>query len=144
MKTNRSLFVLILLSIVTLGIYPLFFWHNYARDMNIVCSGDGKNTRGILARIVISILTLGIYDLVWMYGVGERIAVNSSRRGIAGTTSGGGVLCWYIFGALLFGIGPLVALHKMIHGLNNLCAAYNATNHGNGGTTVNVNINGSN
>ena len=67
MKTNRSLLTLILLSIVTFGIYALYFWSKYAEDMNIVCNGDGKHTRGILARIIFSILTLGIYAMIWVH-----------------------------------------------------------------------------
>ena len=35
MKTNRSLLTLILLSIVTFGIYALYFWSKYAEDMNL-------------------------------------------------------------------------------------------------------------
>lgn len=103
--------------------------------MNIVCEGDGKKTRGILARIVFSILTLGIYDFVWLYGAGDRIAANCIRKGVSNDTTGGKVLCWYIFG-----IGPLVGAHKLITGLNDLCTAYNAGNRGHG-ASVNVNIN---
>ena len=65
MKTNRSLLTLILLSIITFGIYALYFWSKYAEDMNIVCNGDGKHTRGILSRIIFSALTLGIGSL-WL------------------------------------------------------------------------------
>lgn len=141
MKTNRSLLVLILLSILTLGIYALFFWHGYARDMNIVNANDGKNTRGIFARIVFSILTFGIYDLVWLYSAGERISINSHRNGIHCTTTGSSVLLWYILGSFII-IGPFVALHKLIDGLNKLSAHYNATNHNNpAGQTINININ---
>ena len=139
MKTNRSLLPLILLSIVTFGIYALYFWSKYAEDMNIVCNGDGKHTRGILARIIFSILTLGIYELVWMYGVGERIAVNAHKHNIYCNTSGGSVLMWYILGSFIL-IGPFVAMHKMISGLNALCSNYNAAGFGNG-ATVQVNIN---
>lgn len=137
MKTNRSLLVLILLSILTLGIYALYFWHKYAADMNVVCNGDNKHTRGILARIFFSIFTLGIYDLVWLYSAGERISANAFKRGIHCNTTGSSTLLWYILGTLIV-IGPFVALHKLIDGLNKLCADYNAkSNH----TTVNVNIN---
>ncbi len=139
MKTNRSLIVLILLTLVTFGIYPLFFWHKYSQDMNIVCAGDGKHTRGILARILFSIITLGIYDLVWMYGVGERISFNAHKKGVHCNITGGSILLWYILGAFIL-IGPFVALHKMLSGLNTLCDAYNA-NAGRGGQTINVNIN---
>ena len=125
MKANRSLMALIFFTIITFGIYALFFWSGYARDMNIVCQGDRKHTRGIFARIVFSLLTFGIYDLVWMYGVGERISANAHRRNIHTNVTGSSVLLWHIFGALVI-VGPFIAAHKMIDGLNELCYAYNA------------------
>ena len=141
MKTNRSLLVLILLSIITLGIYSLYFWYRYAQDMNTVCAQDGKHTRGVLARIVFSVLTLGLYELIWMYGVGERVSYNCHQRGLHCNTTGSGLLLWHILGAFIF-IGPFVALHKMIDGLNDLSAAHNASARVNGsGQTINVNIN---
>ena len=124
MKANRSLLVLIILSFVTFGIYPLFFWSKYASDMNIVCQGDNRHTRGILARIVFSMLTFGIYELIWMYKAGERISKNSHRRGIHCNVTGGSVLLWFTLGSLIV-VGPFVALYKLIDGLNDLCYAYN-------------------
>ena len=124
MKANRSLIALILLSIITFGIYPLFFWSGYARDMNIVCQGDNRHTRGILARIIFSTLTFGIYELIWMYSAGERISQNCHKRGIHCNVTGGNVLLWYILGSFIF-IGPFIALYKLISGLNDLCYAYN-------------------
>lgn len=126
MKTNRSLLKFILLTAITFGIYGLYFYHSYARDMNIVCEGDGKHTRGLLAVIVFSFLTLGIYGFVWMYGVGERISMNCQRRGIPNNTTGSSVLLWNLLGALII-VGPFVALHQMLDGLNMLCADYNRT-----------------
>jgi len=124
MKTNRSMLVLILLTIVTFGIYPLFFWSGYARDMNIVCLGDNRHTRGVLARIVFSILTLGIYDLIWMYCAGERISRNAYARGLQCNVTGGSVVLWHVLGSLIV-VGPFIALYKLIDGLNDLCYAYN-------------------
>lgn len=124
MKTNRSLLMLLILSFVTFGIYPLFFWSGYAQDMNIVCQGDNRHTRGIIARIIFSMLTFGLYDLIWMYKAGERISHNSYRRGIHCNVTGSSVLLWYIVGSLIF-VGPFVALYKLIDGLNDLCYAYN-------------------
>ena len=131
MKTNRSLLKLILLSIITFGIFGLLFWSQYAKDMNFVCSGDGKKTRGIFARIIFSLITFGIYELVWMYGAGERIAMNSQKKGVPCSTSGGNVLLWYILGSLIV-VGPLVAMHKLIEGLIRLSEAYNAGTRSNG------------
>lgn len=124
MPTNRGVLKLIILSAITFGIYPLFFWSKYASDMNIVCQGDNRHTRGILARIVFSFITFGIYDLFWMYGAGERISYNAQKRGIPCNVSGTGVLLWFILGSFIF-VGPFVALHKLLHGLNDLCYAYN-------------------
>lgn len=143
MKTNRSLLVLILLSILTLGIYSLFFWSAYSRDMNTVCQGDGKHTRGLLARFFFNLITFGIYDLFWHYGVGERIGENAMRRGIHVRTSGTNVLLWLIFGSLMI-IGPLVVAYKLIDGLNQLSAHYNAEGSGQfgrsnaGSPTINI------
>ena len=128
MKENRSLLVLVILSIITLGIYTLFFWHGYARDMNIVCAGDGRKTRGIIAQVVFSTLTLGIYNLIWMYGAGDRIFLNCAKRNIPNTVSGGSVLLWYVLGAFIL-IGPFVGLYQLISGLNQLCVDYNHNNH---------------
>ena len=143
MKTNRSLLVFFLLNAVTCGIYGLIFWHEYAKDMNVVCAGDGKNTQGLLVRILLTLVTCGIYEYVWLYSAVDRVAMNSARRGVSATITGGSFLCWMIFGSMLCGIGPFIAYHKMFQGMNNLCAAYNAGNNGNnmGGATINVNIN---
>ena len=50
MKTNRSLLTYILLSIITCGIYAIYFEYAFARDMNIVCVnapeyGEGRRWR---------------------------------------------------------------------------------------------------
>ncbi|MBR3493805.1 MAG: DUF4234 domain-containing protein [Clostridia bacterium] len=142
MQENRGLLKLILLSLITFGIYGLWFWSKYASDMNVVCAGDGRKTRGILARILLSLITFGIYEWVWEYGVGERIMINCQKRGIPCTTSGGNILLWSILGSLLFGIGPLVACYKMIHGLNDLCIDYNRNGGGmnRGGVNVKVDV----
>lgn len=124
MKENRSLLVLVLLSIITFGLYSLFFWHAYARDMNIVCAGDGRKTSGIIAQVVFSILTLGIYNLIWIYSAGDRIFYNCTKRNIPNTTSGGSVLLWYVLGSFIF-VGPFVGLYQLISGLNQLCVDYN-------------------
>lgn len=139
MKTNRSLGKYIILTIITFGIYSLLFWHGYARDMNIVCSGDGKTTRGIIFRIVFSVLTLGIYEFVWLYSAGERIATNVQSRNLFCTTTGSSILLWYILGSFII-IGPFVAIHKLINGLNVLSADYNARRNGsNAGPTITIN-----
>lgn len=126
MQTNRSLIKYILLSILTLGIYSLYFWHKYVQDVNTTCSGDGKNTNGILVMILLIILTLGIYSFVWTCGMQNRLRDQAGRLGCGPIKGGGTVLLWEIFGSLLFGLGPFVATYIQISSMNTVAYAYNA------------------
>ena len=45
LKENRSLLVMILLSIITFGIYELYYIHTVAKDTNTICEGhEGKTS----------------------------------------------------------------------------------------------------
>lgn len=125
LKTDRSLVLYIVLNIVTCGIYGCYFIHALARDMNVACSGDGKKTGGLLQYILLSLITCGIYRWVWYYGVGNRLASNSLRYGMSFQENGTTILLWKLFGVLLCGIGPFIALHIIIKNTNMLCGAYN-------------------
>ena len=125
LKTNRGLFKYILFSIITLGIYPLYFIHAVSVELNQSCESDGKHTSGLLAYILLSIITIGIYGIVWMCKSANRMANNYKSRKELPRITGGGYFCWSFFGSLLFGLGPLVATYKYIHSLNDVNNAYN-------------------
>ena len=124
-KIHRSFIVFILLSILTCGIYSLFFWHSYVKDVNTICAGDGKNTRGILAAIIFSIFTLGIYSIFWTYGMQKRLQENAGRYNVGVISGGGVVVLWQLFGPLLFGMGGLIGTYIQIDSMNRM--AYNYT-----------------
>ncbi len=124
LKTNRGFWKLFFLSLITLGIYSLFFIHNMAKEANTV-DANGKNVGGLLAYILLSTITLGIYGLVWNYKVCEKFANSIVRRGGQPNFDGGKWILWMIVGALII-VGPLVALVKQIHLWNEANAAYNA------------------
>ena len=42
-KDNRSFWVYLLLSIVTCGLYSIYFWYVYVEDLNTIFYGDGKD-----------------------------------------------------------------------------------------------------
>ena len=128
LKTDRSLVAYILLNIITCGIYGYYFLYTMARDVNIVCSGDGKKTGGLAAFILLSIITCGFYALYWYYSLGNRLASNAPRYGLNFQENGTTVLLWYLVGALLCGIGPYVAMHFLIRNTNSICSAYNQAN----------------
>ena len=124
-KTNRSLLMFILLSGITCGIYTLFFISAWAKDVNVICAGDGKETKGLLMLILLSLVTFGIYEIIWMYGLANRLGENLQARGIDYNVTGMSVLLWTILGSALCGVGPFVALYKMFKATNELAVAYN-------------------
>jgi len=69
LRTNRGLLKLILLSLVTLGIYGLIVTAHISEDVNVVCSRyDGKKTMNYwLLIFLVGPLTLGIGYIVWMH-----------------------------------------------------------------------------
>ena len=126
LKTNRGLLKLILLSLVTFGIYPLVLYSAISSDINTIASRyDGKKTMHYcLLVFVIQPLTLGIGSLVWIHRVSNRIGDELKRRGINYSFSAGTYWLWCILGGLI-GIGPLVYTHKLLKAMNKLSEHYN-------------------
>jgi len=127
-KTNRSIWMYILLSIVTCGIYPYYFIHKLAEDVNDVCRGDGENTSGLVVFILLGIVTCGIYTLVWWYKLANRLQANGPRYNVQIQENGTTYLLWVLVGWLLCGLGPFIALNFVIKNTNKLCMAYNQFN----------------
>ena len=124
-STNRSLVTYIVLSIVTCGSYGYYFLYTMARDVNIMCEGDGEQTSGLVVFIVLSMVTCGFYALYWYYKLANRLASNAPRYGLNFQENGTTVLLWYLVGILVCGIGPYVAMYFLIKNTNALAAAYN-------------------
>lgn len=131
MIKHRSLLTLILLSIITCGIYGIIFWYSYSDDMNRICQGDGKDTKNYIIVILLSFITCGIYYWVWLYGVGNRLSENAPRYGTNFQENGTTILLWMIIGNMLCGIGTFVAMHIMIKNMNELGDRYNQMFYGN-------------
>ncbi len=125
LKTDRNLFIFILLSLVTCGIYSYIFIYEIARDVNIACEGDGEETPGLLLLILLSIVTCGIYAYIWYYKLGNRLAKNMQRYGYPAPDNGTTVLLWMTLGSLICGIGPFIGMNIIINGTNTVCTGYN-------------------
>jgi hypothetical protein len=124
MIKKRGLAGLVLLSIITLGIYGLYWIFKLAKDVNTICEGDGKKTGGLLKVLLLGIITLGIYDMVWLYMLGDRLQDNAPKYGLAFKENGGMVLLWYVLGAFIV-VGPFIALYIIIKNTNALAEEYN-------------------
>ncbi len=125
MIRQRSFITLVLLSIITCGIYGIIFWYQYTDDLNIVCYGDGRRTRNFIITILLSIITCGIYYWIWVYGIGNRLCNNAPRYGTRFTEDGTTILLWMIIGSLLCGLGMLYAEYLLIKNMNILAERYN-------------------
>ena len=127
LKDDRGLASYIILSIITCGIYGYYFIYKMAHDVNVACDGDGENTSGLVAFILLSMITCGIYAWYWYYKLGNRLANNAGRYGLSIQENGTTVLMWCIFGTLICGIGPFIAMYILIKNSNMICNAYNRT-----------------
>ena len=125
LATNRSMLKMILLGILTLGIYPAIIFAYMAEDINIIaCAHDGKRTTNPQAAIFLTIITLGIYAFVWNHKLCNRIGVELNRRNLGYHFSASTFWLWNILGTLII-IGPFVFLHKYCKAMNLLAADYN-------------------
>ncbi len=66
---QRSIGMMILLTIVTLGIYALYWYISFQMELKQQ-TGEGF---GGLGHFLMSIITFGIYTIYWYYKVGERL-----------------------------------------------------------------------
>lgn len=83
LPTERALWKMILLSILTLGIYPMVIWSKISMEINVVASRqDGKWTMHFLWMCFLAPLTLGIYPFVWIHELCNRIGEELQRRRI--------------------------------------------------------------
>ena len=127
LKTNRGLIKFILLSMITFGIYGLVVMSAVSTDINTIASRyDGKKTTHFcLMAFLFSWLTFGISPIVWSHKISARIGKELKRRGIGYSFGAGSFWGWCVLGAFLFGIGPLVYMHKLLKAMNKLSAHYN-------------------
>lgn len=126
LKTNRGLLKLILLSLVTLGIYAIVFYTSVANDVNLVCSrNDGKKTMHYcLLAFIVGPLTLGIGSIVWIHRLCNRIGDELKRRDVDYAFSATDYWLWNVLGSL-FVVGPFIFLHKLAEAMNLMNMDYN-------------------
>ena len=126
LKTNRRLIKLILLGILTFGIYPLVVFSGISTGINQIASRyDGRKTMHFcLLNFLVGPVTLGIAALVWHHRLCDRIDDELRRRGLAYRFSTGSFWGWNILGCLIL-VGPFIYQHKLCKAMNLLCDDYN-------------------
>lgn len=130
LKTNRGLLKTILLSFLTFGIYGLIVHASIVKDLNRIASPyDGRKTMNFWLMIfIVTPLTFGIGTLIWANNMSDRIGNELFRRRIPYSFGSSTFWIWSVLLSLLFGIGPLVYLHKLYKAMNYLAQNYNESN----------------
>lgn len=125
LPTGRSLWKMLFLGILTLGIYPTVIWSRIVTELNIAASRhDGERTMPYFAMLLLSPLTLGIYTLVWFHDFCRRIGWELERRGLEPFFGAKDFWLWNLLGSLILG-GPFVFLHKLMKAMNQINDDYN-------------------
>lgn len=122
-KDDRKLWKLVLFTIPTFGIYNIYFWFQFTRDLNEMNRED-KRIKNYILVWFLSLITLGIYRWVWLFYLADRLQVTGERMGMKIKPSGSIVLSWKLFGSLIL-IGPIVADYYVLRNMNRLAKEYN-------------------
>lgn len=115
---KRSIASLIILSIVTCGIYSLYWIASVSNDIEATLGekSDGACRSGGLV-ILFSFLTCGIYTLYWFYKEGQRLEFICSDKGVRR-----GNEPWLYLVLDIFGLG-IVSMALMQDDINRIADA---------------------
>lgn len=122
MLKQRSTLSIILLSLITGGIYYYYWVYTVTTSMNrIENCADYRNP----GTTMLLYLFVPFYAFYWTYTFGNSIQANAKQYNIHIKDSGSTYLLWFILGSFLFGLGPIISIVKFISNYNYLVAGYN-------------------
>ena len=81
MVKRKDVAVAIILTIVTCGLYGLYWFVSLTNDLNELTDKNG--TSGGMA-LVFSLVTCGLYTFYWMFKSGEKVDILRRNRGESG------------------------------------------------------------
>ena len=95
---QRSIVVCILLSIVTCGIYGIYWMIKLNDELNATAGKENATSGGMV--FLFTLITCGIYGYFWYYKMGENVDAIKTSRGLASSNTG---IIYLVLG--LFGLG---------------------------------------
>lgn len=83
---RRDIAVAIVLSIVTCGIYGIYWFINLVNDLNVASDTPDDTSGGMV--FLLSLVTCGIYGIYWLYQAGKKVSyITNKYSGIASDNS---------------------------------------------------------
>lgn len=76
---KKGIAICVILSIVTCGIYGIYWWYCIIRDINTI-SGDPDSMSPVMV-ILLGIVTCNIYTLYWVYKTGTMLDQKAVEEG---------------------------------------------------------------
>ena len=126
LKTDRSMWKLLLFSILTLGIYSIIFFIPFSFDLEkIAPRREKEKTMNYLWAFILAYFTVSLVLVVWHYQVAAHVEDALKRRDIDYNFGTESFWIWYVAGSF-FLVGPLVYFFKLCRAMNLLCEHYNA------------------
>lgn len=123
--TNRSMWKLVLFSLLTLGIYSIVFFIPFSYDLDKVSpKRDRSKTMNYIVVYILSLFTFSIVLYIWHYAISKRVEEALEERDIRYNFTNGDFWSWYLLGSFIV-IGPFVYFYKLCKAMNLLCADYN-------------------
>lgn len=114
--TKRNIVTCILLSIVTCGIYGLYWFVCMVNDLNTASRSQNATSGGMV--FLLSLITCGIYMIYWLFKAGDQVAA-AKRFATGQNVSGQGILYLLLS---IFGLG--IVVYCLIQNELNQVAAY--------------------
>lgn len=125
MKTNRSMWKLMILNVLTLGVYSILFFIPFSFDLDKISpKSDRSKTANYLLAFILSLFTFSIVLTFWHYQIADRVEDALSKRSVPYDFGTSDFWIWYFFGSF-FLVGPFVYFHKLCKAMNLLCGDYN-------------------
>ena len=82
MIQKRNIAIAILLSIITCGIYNIYWFIKLTNEVNHLTGNEHATSGGVA--FLLTIVTCGIYGLIWAYKMGDKLDTFEKENGYRG------------------------------------------------------------
>lgn len=125
LRTDRKMWKMMLLHLLTFGISSIFFFIPLADELEKISPARERHklmNYGIA--YIASLITASIVLVIWFHSLSQRIEEVLAERGIAYDFGANTFWGWYFLGSLII-VGPFIYMHKLCTAMNLLCEDYN-------------------
>lgn len=122
---KRNFWLMLLFSLLTFGIYGIYFWWTLINDANELTAPSVERVPEFWKNIIFSILTCGIYSFFWIYKLGNNQNANGSAYQVGINETGVLHLILILVSGFTCGITGIISSYIIVNNHNKLVEAYN-------------------